>query len=98
MLPVWWHPLDQLLTSNLKPETILQLGLSPVSEQEMSAKRSVVYHSGEKWSLLEFVPVFCEFLESYDCRTKCNSSLGMEYNGKLYGFSAVKVKIVDSLI
>ena len=51
-----------------------------------------------KWSLLEFVAGFCEFLESYKCRTKCNWSLGMEYNGKLYGFSAVKVKLVDSLI
>ena len=51
-----------------------------------------------KLSLLKFVAVFCEFLESYDCRTKCNSSVGMEYNGKLYGCSAVKVKLVDSLI
>ena len=51
-----------------------------------------------KWNLLEFVAGFCEFLESYECRTKCNWSLGMEYNGKLYGFSAVKVKLVDSLI
>ena len=43
--------------------------------------------------------VFGEFwLENYDCRTKFNSSLGMEYNGPLYGFSAVKVKLVDSLI
>ena len=41
---------------------------------------------------------FPRVLESYDCLTKFNSSLGMEYNGKLYGFSAVKVKLVDSLI
>ena len=27
-----------------------------------------------------------------------NSSLGMEYNGNLYGFSAMKVKLVDSFI
>ena len=44
-------------------------------------------------------PLFlASFLENYDCRTKFNSSLGMEYNGGLYGFSAVKVKLVDSLI
>ena len=41
---------------------------------------------------------YSRVLESYDCRTKFNSSLGMEYNGELYGFSAVKVKLVDSLI
>ena len=53
---------------------------------------------GRKWSLLEAVRCFWRVLENYDCRTKFNSSLGMEYNGKLYGFSAVKVKLVDSLI
>ena len=36
-------------------------------------------------------------LENYECRTKFNSSLGMEYNGGLYGFSAVKVKLVIDL-
>ena len=41
---------------------------------------------------------FNRVLENHDCRTKFNSSLGMEYNGELYGFSAVKVKLVDSLI
>ena len=51
-----------------------------------------------KSSLVDFVAAFCEFVEIYECRTKCNWSLGMEYNGKLYGFSAVKVKLVDSLI
>ena len=51
-----------------------------------------------KWSLVEFVAGFCEIWEIYECRTKCNWLLGMEYNGKLYGFSAVKVKLVDSLI
>ena len=35
-------------------------------------------------------------MENYGCRTKFNSSLGMEYNGKLYGFSAVKVEVDDS--
>ena len=44
------------------------------------------------------VRCFWRVLENYDCRTKFNSSLGMEYNGELYGFSAVKVKLVDSLI
>ena len=59
---------------------------------------SDVYQSEEKWSLLEVVRCFWQVLENYDCRTKFNSSLGMEYNGELYGFSAVKVKLVDSLI
>ena len=57
-----------------------------------------VYQSEEKLSLIEVVRCFPRVLENYDCRTKFNSSLGMEYNGKLYGFSAVKVKLVDSLI
>ena len=35
-------------------------------------------------------------MENYDCRTKFNSSFGMEYNAELYGFSAVKVKTIDS--
>ena len=52
----------------------------------------------EKWSLRGVVRCFWRVLENYDCRTKFNSSLGMEYNGELYGFSAVKVKLVDSLI
>ena len=44
-------------------------------------------------------PLFlASFGKLYDCRTKFNSSLGMEYNGELYGFSAMKVKLVDSLI
>ena len=52
----------------------------------------------EKWNLLGVVRCFWRVLENYDCRTKFNSLLGMEYNGELYGFSAVKVKLVDSLI
>ena len=52
----------------------------------------------EKWSLIGVVRCFWRVLENYDCRTKFNSSLGMEYNGELYGFSAMKVKLVDSLI
>ena len=59
---------------------------------------SDVYQSEEKWSLLEVVRCSWRVLENYYCRTKFNSSLGMEYNGELYGFSAVKVKLVDSLI
>ena len=50
------------------------------------------------WSLIGVVRCFWRVLENYDCRNKFNSSLGMEYNGGLYGFSAVKVKLVDSLI
>ena len=52
----------------------------------------------ETWSLVGVVRCFWQVLENYDCRTKFNSSLGMEYSGALYGFSAVKVKLVDSLI
>ena len=47
---------------------------------------------------VEFTRSCLLFLENYDCRTKFNSLLGMEYNDELYGFSAVKVKLVDSLI
>ena len=59
---------------------------------------SMFTKSEEKWSLLGVVRCFWQVLENYDCRTKFNASLGMEYNGELYGFSAVKVKLVDSLI
>ena len=52
----------------------------------------------EKWSLVGVVRCFRRVFENCDCRTKVNSSVGMEYNGELYGFSAVKVKLVDSLI
>ena len=52
----------------------------------------------EKWSLVGVVRCFRRVLENCDCRTKFNSSVGMEYKGELYGFSAVKVKLVDSLI
>ena len=55
-----------------------------------------VYQSEEQ--LIEVVCCFPRVLENNDCRTKFNSSLGMEYNGELYGFSAVKVKLVDSSI
>ena len=56
---------------------------------------SMFTKSEEKWSLLGVVRCLWRVLENYDCRTKFNSSLGMEYNGGLY---AVKVKLVDSLI
>ena len=59
---------------------------------------SIFTKSEEKWSLLGVVRCFWRVLENCDCRTKFNSSVGMEYNGELYGFSAVKVKLVDSLI
>ena len=59
---------------------------------------SMFTKSEEKWSLLVVVRCFWRVLKNYDCRTKFNSSLGMEYNGELYGFSAVKVKLVDNLI
>ena len=45
------------------------------------------------WSLLEVVCCFPQVFESYDCQPSSNSSIG-----KLCGFSAVKVKLVDSLI
>ena len=54
--------------------------------------------SEERFSLVAVVRCFRRVLENCDCRTKVNSSVGMEYNGELYVFSAVKVKLVDSLI
>ena len=52
----------------------------------------------ERLSLVGVVRCLRRVLENGDCRTKFNSSVGMEYNAELYGFSAVKVKLVDSLI
>ena len=57
-----------------------------------------VYQIGEMLILVEVVRCFWRVLENDDCRTKFSSSLGMEYNGELCGFSAVKAKLVDSLI
>ena len=54
--------------------------------------------SEEKWSLLGVICCFWLVLENCDCRAKFKPSLGMEYNGELYGFSAVTVKLADSLI
>ena len=59
---------------------------------------SMFTKSEEKWSLLGVVRCFWRVLENCDCRTKFNPSVGMEYNGELYGFSAGKVKLVESLI
>ena len=59
---------------------------------------SMFTKSEEKWSLLGVVRCFWRVLENCDCRIKFSSSLGMKYNGELCGFSAVKVKLVDSLI
>ena len=59
---------------------------------------SIFNKSEETWNLLGVVRCFWRVFENYDCLTKFNSSLGTEYNGELYGFSAVKVKLVDSLI
>ena len=59
---------------------------------------SMFTKSEEKWSLLRVVRCFWRVLENYDCRTKFNSSLGMEHDSELYGFSAAKVRLVDSLI
>ena len=57
-----------------------------------------MFTNGRKVEIIGVVRCFWRVLENYDCRTKFNSSLGMEYNGELDGFSAVKVKLVDSLI
>ena len=64
---------------------------SRASGLQLAAILQHVYKLEEKWSLLGVVCCFWRVLENYDCRTKFNSSLGMEYNCKLYGFSAVKV-------
>ncbi len=57
-----------------------------------------MFANGRKVEFNRSCPLFWGVLENYDCRTKFNSSLGMEYNGELCGFSAMKVKLVDSLI
>ncbi len=89
------------------------MGLLPASKRHFTVSRHEVFTwfrsaagshfiaclpTEEKWSLIGVVRCFWRVLENYDCRTKFNSSLGMEYNGEFYGFSAVKVKLVDSLI
>ena len=59
---------------------------------------SMFTKSEERLSLVGDVRCFWRVLENYDCRTNFSSSLGMKYNGELYGFPAMKVKLVDSLI
>ena len=64
----------------------------------LAAITQYVNQSEGKLMLRQVCCCFPQILETYDCRTKFNSSLGMEYNGELYRFSAVKVKLVDSSI
>ena len=50
---------------------------------------------------INFVPSLSLFSANFGklrLSDQVNSSLGMENNGELYGFSVVKVKLVDSLI
>ena len=53
------------------------------------------------WEKVEFTRslslFFCEFVKVTIAGPSSNSSIGME-NNELYGISAVKVKLVDSLI
>ncbi len=57
---------------------------------------SIFTKSEEKWSLLGVCPLFLASFVKLPLadRTKFNSSLGLGYNGELYGLSAVKVKLV----
>ena len=88
-----------LLTDTLRYHHTVHTRCSRASGLQLAAILQHVYlPTEEKWSLLGVVRCFWQVMENYDCRTKFNSSLGMEYNGALYGFSAVKVKLVDSLI
>ena len=57
-----------------------------------------VYHAEEMWSLLEVLCCFSQVLKVMIAGPSSNSSIGMENNDELYGFSTVKVKLVDSLI
>ena len=58
----------------------------------------VVYQSGGKLSFLEGLRCFWRVLKNLIAGPSSNSSIGMENNDELYGFCAVKVKFVDSLI
>ncbi len=79
-----------LLTDTLRYHHTVHTRCSRASGLQLAAILQHVYS--------ELSAIFWRVLENYDCRTKFNSSLGMEYNGTLYGFFAVKVKLVDSLI
>ena len=87
-----------LLTDTLRYHHTVHTRCSTCFRSAAGSHFTACLPTEEKWSLLGVVRCFWQVLENYDCRTKFNSSLGMEYNGALYGFSAVKVKLVDSLI
>ena len=87
-----------LLTDTLRYHHTVHTRCSRASGLQPAAILQHVYQRKKSGVYSELSAVFGKFLENYDCRTKFNSSLGMEYNGALYGFSAVKVKLVDSLI
>ena len=53
---------------------------------------------GGKLSFLEGLRCFWRVLKNLIAGPSSNSSIGMENNDELYGFCAVKVKFVDSLI
>ena len=57
-----------------------------------------VYQSEGKWSLLKVLRCFSRVFRVTIAGPSSNSSIGMENNDELYGFSAGKVKLVDSLI
>ena len=67
----------------------------PVFRQPLHSMFTSRKQSGFEWKL--FV-VYCEFLKVTIAGPSSNSSIGMENNNELYGISAVKVKLVDSLI
>ena len=87
-----------LLTDTLRYHHTVHKRCSRASGLQPAAILQHVYQRKKSGVYSEFVRCFWQVLENYDCRTRFNSSLGMEYNGALYGFSAVKVKLVDSLI
>ena len=61
----------------------------------LAAITQYVNKSEGKWILHQVCRCFPRVLESYDCWTKFDSSPGMEYNGELYWFSAVKMNEVS---
>ena len=92
-------PVHRLCDRNMALYGITTRGVHVLPVCSCQTLVSMFTKSEEKWSLLGVVRrFFLRVLENYDCRIKFNSSRGMEYNGELYGFSAVKAKLVDSLI
>ena len=67
----------------------------PVCWQPLHSMFTSRKQSGFEWKL--FV-VYRKFLKVTTAGPRSNSSIGMENNKELYGISAVKVKLVDSLI